>query len=240
VGANDLGKLQGDKVAEILRYLIDKRVIIAMQLVGTSFERLTCVTQMRPGPQPSFVVDLPEDFKSAAPNYNELVLRFNFNGPDRLEYIFATQGGQLKGRELHLPFPDHVERLQRRKNFRMETPLGTKLFLKIDKIQAVLGLINISLGGAYGTLLKHNEKDLSGSLLESDQRLYNAGILFPAEAEDEELLVIIKKLEVRRIEHDHERKIYKYAFEFMEVDPVEMKKLTQAIYQIQRRFLQRR
>ncbi|MDA8138147.1 MAG: PilZ domain-containing protein [Desulfobacteraceae bacterium] len=240
VETNAPGKLQGNKIAEILGYLIDKRIIISMHIVGTSFERLTCVTQMSQNPQPFFVVDLPDNFKAEAQSSSELILRFNFNGPDRLEYIFTTKGGRINGRELHLPFPDHMERLQRRRNFRMETPLGTKMFLKLDKIHAVLGLINISLGGAYGTLLKPSENGRSSSLLEVGQRILNVGILFPADDENEEQIVIIKRTEVRRIEHDQDRKIYKYAFEFTDVAPDELKKLTQLIYRIQRQFLQRR
>lgn len=237
---NDLGKVQGDKLIEIFRYLIERRIIIGMHMVGTDLERLTCVTQIAEGPQPSFSVDLPQDFKVTAQSASQLKLRFNFNGPDRLEYIFGTQGGQVNGRSLHLPLPDYVERLQRRRDFRMDTPIGTKLFIKMDKLHAVLGLINISLGGLFGTLLKHNRKDLNGSLFDENQTIVNAGILFPASDDMDEHLVIIKKSDVRRIEHDVQRKIYKYALQFMDIDPGEKKKLTQAIYAIQRQFLQRR
>lgn len=236
---SDPEKIQGDKLIEIFRYLVEKRVIIAMQMVDADLERLTCVTQVSEAP-PSFVVDLPEDFKISVNKADELKLRFNFNGPDRLEYLFAATGGQANHRELRLPLPEYLERIQRRKDFRMDTPVGSKLFLKIDKLHAVLGLNNISLGGAFGTLLKHNHKTLSGSLLAENQHIDNAGILIPSTEDRDEIIIIIKKIEVRRILHDLERKIYKYAFQFIEMDPREKSKLTQAIYAIQRQFLKRR
>lgn len=233
-------KVTGEKVAEIFRHLIEKRVIIAMHMVGTDLERLTCVTHLSEGPEPTFVVDLPEDFKVSPKDIDHLDLRFNFNGPDRVEYLFGTKGGRFNHRELRLPLPGFVERIQRRKDFRVETPVGSKLFLKFDKIHAVLGLINISLGGAFAALLKHTHKSLSGSLLAENQCIANAGICVPLADCEDDIIIIVKEMEVRRVVHDIERKIYKYAFQFNEIDTIEKKKLTQAIYAIQRQFLQRR
>ena len=56
----------------------------------------------------------------------------------------------------------------------------------------------------------------------------------------DERLVVIDRAEVRRIEHDIERRLYKYAFEFMEVDKEQKQKLTQAIYHLQRQYLKNR
>ena len=101
-------------------------------------------------------------------------------------------------------------------------------------------MINISLGGIFGALIKHNCRDLKGSLLAMGQDIHNAGIIVPPGSEREEQIIIIKKMEVRRIEHDKDRNIYRYAFEFKDILTTETKKLTQAIYYFQRVFLQRR
>jgi PilZ domain len=238
---NDPGKVQEKKLYELFEYLFEKRVIIAMHVIGSNFERLTCINGIETDAGTNWLlVDLPDGFQAAVPKFEPWLLRFNFNGPDQLEYIFSTRGGQISGHNLKIAFPDYVERLQRRKNFRMETPIGTKMLLKMEKIQAVLGLINISLGGALGALIKHNRRDLTGSLLSMDQRIFNAGILVPGDTDFEQQLIIVKKSEVRRIEHDIERNIYRYAFEFIDIEPNEKKKLTQSIYHFQRVFLKRR
>lgn len=238
---SDPGKIEGPKLLDLFGYLMEKRVIISMHLVGSEFERLTCVNGIQEDAERNWLlVDLPEGFDAAASKTEPWQVRFNFNGPDQLEYIFSTRGGQIRDHHLKLPFPEYAQRLQRRKNFRMQTPAGTKLLLKLDKTTAVLGLINISLGGALGALIKHNRKDLKGSLLSMDQRIVNAGIFVPADSDFEEELILIKRSQVRRIEHDMERNIYRYAFEFIEIDTNENKKLTQAIYHFQRQFLKRR
>jgi hypothetical protein len=237
----DPTKLHEQKMFDLFNYLIDKRVIISMHLIGTDFERLTCVTEVRRESEgPWLQIDMPDGFQAVASRHGSLNLRFNFNGPDQLEYIFTTQGGFLKGRDLHLPFPEYVERVQRRKNFRMPTPIGTKMMFRTERGPAVLGVINISLGGIFGALVKPAAKDLNGSLLAMGQAIQHAGIIVPADSETEELIIIIHKMEVRRIEHDQERHIFRYAFEFKDVLPNETKKLTHAIYYFQRVFLQRR
>lgn len=238
---NDPGKVQGERLEALFNGLIDKKVIISIHVVGTGFERLTCIASIGRNSEGSYLlIDRPDGFSQSAGNSEPWNLRFNFNGPDHLEYIFSTRGGELCGPNLKVPFPEYVERLQRRKDFRILTVPGTKLLFAADKLKGVIDLVNISLGGAFGVLRKHKPKAQSTSLLSVDQRLYKVGLIFPADKEMDEQLVVINKAEVRRIEHDIERRLYKYAFEFMDVDKEQKQKLTQAIYHIQRQYLKNR
>ena len=238
---SDPGKIVGRKLDALFEALIVEKTIISMHVVGTDFQRLTCITAVEQGSDGNrLVVDCPEGFSKAASPNKTLNIRFTFNGRDHLEYIFGTTGGIRRGRELKLPFPDYVERLQRRKNFRIDTLPGTRLLFSIGKMGGRIDLINISLGGAFGLLVKPGSKDLSGSLLKINQRLYNVRIVFPADNLVEKRTVVIKKAEVRRIELDRERKRCKYAFEFMVIDKENLRELTNAIYHIQRQFLQNR
>ena len=238
---NDPGKIQGDKLDALFSELILKKTIISIYVVGTGFERLTCVIAIEGNSGNRYLlIDRPDGFGRAAGQGEPWNLRFNFNGSDHLEYIFNTRGGEYSERALKIPFPEYVERLQRRKDFRILTRPGSKLLFASKKLKGVVDLINISLGGAFGVLRKHNQKDLSGPLFAVDQQLYKIGLIFPADKELDEQVVVINKAEVRRIEHDKERKLYKYAFEFMEIDKHQKLKLTQAIYHIQRQYLKNR
>jgi hypothetical protein len=238
---SDPGKVQGEKLATLFNELIDKKVIISIHVVGTGFERLTCIASLERDSEADYLlIDRPDGFSQSASQDGAWNLRFNFNGPDQLEYIFSTRGGEICGRNLKVPFPEYVERLQRRKDFRILTVPGTKLLFAVEKIKGVIDLINISLGGAFGVLRKHKSKAPGGSVLALDQRLYKIGLIFPADKEMNEQLVVINKAEVRRIEHDKERRLYKYAFEFMDVDKAQKQKLTQAIYHLQRLYLKSR
>lgn len=237
----DAGKVQGEKLTELFNELVQKKVIISMNVVGAGFDRLTCITGITKETSGQYLlVDPPDDFKEAAADRDLWHLRFNFNGPDQLEYIFSTKGGVLGEDGLRLPFPDHVERLQRRRNFRVNTLTGTRMYFKLKKIQGVLDLINISLGGTYGVLVKHNFKFMRGSVLKVDQQLYDVSMVFPGEENEPDETIHVKRAEVIRVEHDRDRGYYRYAFEFKELEKETQQRLTQVIYGLQRRYLQRR
>ena len=237
----DPGKLKGPKLDTLFEELIEKKTILSMQVVGKDFQRLTCITAVeRTSGINYLLVDRPADFSEALGNDESLKLRFNFNGADQLEYLFSTGGGITSGNNLKIPFPDYVERLQRRKNFRIDTLPGTYLSFASGKLKCRIDLINISLGGAFGVLTKPNDKNQKTAPFKPDQRLYRMSIVFPGDKHQEQQTVAIRKAEVRRVERDRERKLFKFAFEFMTVEKEEHEKLTTAIYHIQRQFLQNR
>lgn len=238
---NDIGKIQNSKLDELFNDLIASKHIISMHVMGTDFERLTCVISTEQDSNGKFLqIDKPAGFEKAVKKSEQWKIRFSFIGPDRLEYLFYTDEGSVNGATLKIPYPEFVERLQRRKDFRVSTLWGTKLVFVFNGVKGVISLINLSLGGAFGVLMKHNQKELKGPLFAKDQPLYKIGIIFPADRDNDEKVVIINKAEIRRIEHDIERKLYKYAFEFIEMDRCERQKLTQAIYNIQRQYLKNR
>jgi len=237
----DAGKVQGEKLAELFNELIEKKTIISMNVVGAGFDRLTCITGIaKDGKDECLLIDPPEDFKKAAADKDLWHLRFNFNGPDQLEYIFSTRGGELVEQGLKIPFPEHVERLQRRRNFRVDALTGTRMHFTLKKIEGVLDLINVSQGGAYGVLVKHNFKFMRGSVLKMDQQVYDIRILFPGDENDPGETICVKHAEVKRVEHDQDRGFYRYAFEFKEMEKEEQQRLIQVIYDLQRKYLQRR
>jgi hypothetical protein len=235
------GKVQGEKLTELFNQLISKKVIISMNVVGAGFDRLTCITGISKDANGNYLfVDPPDDFREAAAKKDLWHLRFNFNGPDQLEYIFSTRGGEISTQGLKIPFPEHVERLQRRRNFRVNTFIKTRMHFKLKKIQGVLDLINVSLGGTYGVLVKHNFKFIRGSVLKMDQQVYDISLVFPGDENAPDETIYVKRAEVKRIEHDQDRGFYRYAFEFKEMEKEEKQRLTQVIYGLQRKYLQRR
>jgi hypothetical protein len=237
----EAGKVQGEKLTELFTDLVAKKIIISMNVVGAGFDRLTCITGITQDTDGNhLLVDPPDDFEEAAAIKDLWHLRFNFNGPDHLEYIFSTRGGAFCERGLKIPFPEHVERLQRRRNFRVKTLTGAKMHFKLKKIHGIIDLINVSLGGVYGVLTKHNFKFIRGPVLKKDQQVYDVSIVFPGNHDQPGDTIFVKKAEVKRVEHDQERGFYRFAFEFKELEKNEQNKLTQVIYDLQRWYLQRR
>lgn len=237
----EAGKVQGEKLTELFNALIEKKIIISMNVVGAGFDRLTCITGITNDENGNhLLVDPPDDFEEAAAVKDLWHLRFNFNGPDQLEYIFNTRGGEISEQGLKIPFPEHVERLQRRRNFRVNAFTGTRMHFNLKKIQGVLDLINISLGGAYGILVKHNFKFIRGSVLKMDQQVYGISVVFPGDETVSDETINVERAEVKRVEYDQDRGFYRYAFEFKEMGKTEQQRLTQIIYGLQRKYLQRR
>jgi hypothetical protein len=237
----DAAKVQGKKLVELFKEIVEKKVIISMHVVGAGLDRLTCITGMTESPENNHLfVDPPDDFKEVAADKSLWHLRFNFNGPDKLEYLFSTRGGELGDQGLKIPFPEHVERLQRRRNFRVDTLTGSEMHFRLKKIQGIIHLINISQGGAYGVMVKHNFKFIRGSVLKMDQHVYDIRMIFPGGDDEPDETIYVKKAQVKRIEHDQERGFYHYAFEFKEMEKDEQSRLTQVIYGLQRIYLRRR
>jgi hypothetical protein len=237
----DAGKVQGEKLTELFDELIAKKTIVSMNVVGAGFDRLTCITgATESSGSRHLLIDAPEDFKEAAADKNLWHLRFNFNGPDKLEYIFSAKGGALTDQGIVIPFPEEVERLQRRRNFRVNTFPETRMYFKLKKIQGTLDLINVSMGGAYGVLVKHNFKFMRGSVLKMDQQLEDISLVFPGDKDEADETVYVKKAQVKRVEYDEDRGFYRYAFAFSEMEKEEQRRLTQVIYGLQRKYLQLR
>lgn len=234
-------RIRGAKMIELFRRLAASKTIISMLIIGSGFERLTCITDVKEdGKENEIVVDLPNGFKDAAKNQKSLRLNFNFNGPDKLEYLFATQGGRYTDNELRLPLPDYVERLQRRKDFRMRAPVGTQMHFQIKQLQSTLNLINISLGGALGELKVKSKTVSKRPALKERQPVFKIRLIFPGQNSNEEQVVSIQKAEVVRIEKDENTHKYKYALRFLYMDRDEKQKLTEHIYRIQREYLKRK
>jgi c-di-GMP-binding flagellar brake protein YcgR len=237
----DASKISGQKLVALFDTLVANKTIMSMHLMGSRYERITYIIGIDTAEkEPRLVVDNPEGFNKAAADARPWRLRFNFNGPDKLEYIFEVNGGDSRGKDLVLPLPDFVERIQRRKNFRIDAPLGSQLSFTLSSEACTIYLINISLGGAFGVLTQPKPKQIPRALLKKDQRIYRLELGFPGDEEMEAQTIRIKKAEVRRTEHDRERHIYKFAFEFMDMARQEKEKLTRAIYHAQRQFLQKR
>lgn len=232
---------EDNKLTAFFHDLIEKKMILSMNVVGTGFDRLTCITEIEEEDGENYlVVDPPDDFEEAIHRDRPLDLRFNFNGPDHLEYVFESLGATIASNGIRMPFPKQVERLQRRQDFRIATLPGTEMHFRLKKIRGALDLINVSLGGAYGILAKHNFKFMRRSVLKMEQRVYQCRLVFPGDREAAGETIYVNTAEVKRVEHDEEKNVYRYALAFCDMEKDEEQRLIQAIYDLQRKYLRRR
>jgi c-di-GMP-binding flagellar brake protein YcgR len=218
-----------------------EKIMLSMRLVGQNYERLTMVTRIPKNEKTSFfAIDPPRDFRNTVSKLDTWEIHFNFNGPDNLEYIFTTSGGKFYDNEIQINFPDYIERLQRRRYFRLSVPAGTKLFFESDQVQREINLINISMRGTLGLLKTFNEKDQKKPILKKEDYLKDIKIIFPSDTEDNKREVNVNKTIIRRAEHDPQKNMDLYAFEFVSIDRDQERRLIQIIFNLQRLFLQKK
>ena len=239
---DERGKVSGNKRVELFTELKEQNTLLTLRLAGKDYERLTMVNEVRATDDGhAMLIDPPRGFEVVVKNVDKWKLHFTFNGPDKLEYKFTTTGGEFSGDDIVIPFPEFVERIQRRRFFRMETPIGAKLLFKHNGAQRTISLLNISEGGLYGVLSRFKEEARQKPILKNSESLFNVDLELPGDEDGEpDRRVQAKRVTVRRIEQDQEKDIHRYAFEIIDITPGDNTKLTQYIYYLQRLFLRRR
>lgn len=234
-------KIQGKKLFRLMEQLERDKTMLSMRLVGQNYERLTMITRIPKDKNVSFfAIDPPRDFRSTVANLGTWEIHFNFNGPDHLEYIFTTFGGKFSDNEIQINFPDYIERLQRRRYFRLSVPTGTTLFFESGQVKREINLINISMRGTLGVLNTFNGKDQKKPIFKKEDYLKNIEIVFPADIENNERKLRVIKAIIRRAEHNPQKNMDLYAFEFVSIDKDQEKMLIEIIYNLQRLLLQKK
>jgi hypothetical protein len=234
-------KIQGKKLIRLMEQVQREKIMLSMRLVGQNYERLTMVTRIPKDEKASFfAIDPPRDFRNIITKLDSWEIHFNFTGPDNLEYIFTTSEGKFYDNEIRINFPDYIERLQRRRYFRLSTPTGTKLFFESDQIQREINLINISMRGTLGLLNTFNGKDLKKPVFKKEDSLKNITIIFPPDIKENWQEVRVNKAIIRRAEHFPQKNMDLYAFEFVSIDKDQEKTLIQIIFNLQRLSLQKK
>ena len=236
---DDINKIQGDSIKEVFEELIRDKTFIRIRLIEGDYQRLTLMTGIRKKLRnPVFLIAYPEGFKEALVGISNWKVEIEFTGNDNLKHSFVASGGQLTQDVIRFPFPKSIHRHQRRKHFRLEAPDGTTLAFNVEADVCTEKVIDISLGGAMIALVYPEDKDSDGLPFKIGDILQDVELGFPAKTGDHQ--IDIKKAAVVRIE-DGTVGSQKYCgLQFIEIEKDQIKKLTDFIYNYQRRFLRKR
>lgn len=232
--------MESEKIYKLFEELQEHRTLINLRVIGVEgYNRLTMITGLRrDGEPPQFSVDPPEGFDEAVVGRGAWKLHFQLTGPDKLDYKFTTEGGRYEGREIWIDFPQEVERVQRRRHFRVQTVPGTRAAFKLEGDPRVMDVVNISLGGMLGIFVRRKGESGLTPRLKTGTDIHLAAIACPLEGET--LYARIDKMQVVRVEEDRANERLRYAFQFIRIDRKEVKALTAIVYALQRFFLRNR
>ena len=207
-----------------------------MNLLGKNFEGLTIITDIKKKKGIHyFIVDSPSGFGEIDQCTAGLRVLFEFTGRDHIQYAFRTQIGEMLGEDIWLKCPEALERIQRRKEFRIAPPLGTKVCFTIDDQSFETNAINISGGGALVNLHSklHDDKLFHVDALIRDLTLV-------CREKVGKVRIDISQAEIRRIDKIVKINRYVYALQFSDMTLKEDDKLRDYISRCQRDLIKKR
>lgn len=145
----DIERIYGDSRIKLFRQLQKRRTVIHFILSGKNFQRLTIVTGLALRDEtPCLLIDPPRGIGRLATASLQGDIIVQFIGQDRLPYIFKTTLYKMAETAIWIRLPAYLERIQRRKGFRITPPYETIVSFVKDGKRLQGAVINISEGGA--------------------------------------------------------------------------------------------
>ena len=232
-------KIEGRSVVSLLEALKHDGAPLKVFLTDKDFGHPNRIVDIRTKNNKSyFLIDYAPDFEDAVLSEDGGHIDFEFTDKDNIKYGFRTSGMKIFKGKIWLRLPQWIERKQRRKQFRISVPAGSKIFFHLNNQRCELKLIDISLGGSLGILAgvpNHRSQDQNPLHV---KHLKKVELFFPRE--DKNVRVIIDYCEVKRVGRNPATNQYEYGLEFIEIDNSNTKKLTDLVFRFQREFLRKR
>lgn len=234
-------RIYGDKIIRMLEHLKQERTVLKLNLLGKDYERLTIVTGIiEENKSTFFLIDYPRGFKEVVgdtdpEDVHEQRMAFEFIGGDKIPFAFRTVLDRVQGREIRIKKPKFIERIQRRKHFRIEPPMDTIMLFMRDTKKCVNSVLNLSLDGA---LISPIAKPDLGSRLYPGEDIRHIRLM--THKKFFEIRIRIKKATIRRAGKNSETGRHFYALRFMEIEKEDKNNLEKWLYKWQRAILQKR
>lgn len=232
-------KLHGKDLINIIKDLKASKTIVKMHIPEKDFTCLTIISDiLRKKRINYFQIGYPDDFSETASNLETLKISIEFTGKDKLPHIFNTSVKKISGDLLWIEFPSVIERLQKRKDFRIPIPLGTKIYFLAMGIKHNLKALNLSRSGILCVNTGSHEKTQKEPKFKIGEVIEDIAIIFPPEKKGQKIQ--IKKAIVIWFEKDSRSNLHHYGLKFVETKNDQEETLIQMIYKIQREYLRKR
>jgi c-di-GMP-binding flagellar brake protein YcgR len=237
---SNIEKIEGSRILELFRELLQEGTPLKITISDPVYEHLTCIVDLQTIEKNIyFRIQYAQSFENIVlNNAAQPSIEFEFTGKDGVKYLFRTRKSRvLKGR-VWLESPQVVEREQRRKQFRISAPSGSKLFFCLDSIKFELNIVDISTGGSLAISEDPPHKTSQNRQLMQLKHLREVELVFPPE--DENLRILIHDCEIRRLGRNPVTNQHEYGLSFQGMDNSNARKLNQLVYRFQREFLRKR
>jgi len=238
----NIEKIQGDAILQLFKKLQQEKIPLKVKLTKGDFEHLSHLKQIRKRLKSRyFLIEYSQDFLTATENIDDWRLRIEFIDSDGIKYAFQTKHSAVLQGMIWMKFPEAVHRYQRRSLFRLEAPGGTHFYFTDNEIHYKLVVINVSLGGTLGVLVRVTGQLEQELKLKSLRIIKNGELVFPSKADNEDdSKVNIKQCQIVRKNRNPQTDKHEYAVEFKKITENEQTKLTELFYRCQRDYLRQR
>jgi c-di-GMP-binding flagellar brake protein YcgR len=157
-------------ILEIFQELVDSRTVLTMEFPGTQYNWITFILEIEGRDFSSLLVDRVRGFRTALERNPQRELFFEFKDKNKVPFAFKTDVIELREQGILVQMPTLVQRNQRRKYFRVETPPGAEVWF-VDALGEEGAGVLINLGGGGAAFLLKKQPALSPGLLVGSPRL---------------------------------------------------------------------
>ena len=222
--------ITGPKVKEVLQSLILSGEMCKMEVSPTPYCWLTLLSEVREEKDQTFLlIDRVPDFEKALSSSRRQEVRIEYLENNEVPCSFLSRVLLIGPQCIWVELPERIQRIQRRKYFRLQAPAGTEILFQAEPGKSEKGRVkDYSLGGVAfltgkGVNLKTGDrvKDLLLSIPEGTHCLTFS---FPQGV-------------VKRAEPDFYQGENLYALEILELSEATRQKLNQHIFEKQRSLL---
>ena len=231
----DKERIYGQRIHKLLQDLHKDRTVLTLHLIGREYERLTIITGILNYKSTAYLtVDYPAGFRERVGDGKPSRLLFQFMGRDKIHYSFRADLKAVLKNDICVNFPDYIEKIQRRKFFRLVPPLGTKIAIA-GLSQQEVHVLNISEGGA---LLSETRAAVEKPCMGADQTICD--LRLTSLDNGRRFGIMIRKSLVRRVFKDQDTGKFHYAIQFLHMDTQDRHALGEWIFKCQREVLRKR
>lgn len=236
----EIEKITGQSIKDVFESLKKHKTLVRMRLPGTGYQHLTIVTGVRRKfNKQYFLLDYTEGFKEAAEGKEDLTAEFEFTGfEDNILRRFSATGLGYYQDQISFEMPKVIERHQRRKYFRLEAPVGTKIEFKCDDLVCSEKVVDISLGGVLIALVSFGDASQQDLPFGIGDELRDVTLCFPTDSGEERITV--KRASVVRFDKGTPEADTCCGLHFIEIESSEVEALTDFVYYYQRKYLRTR
>jgi c-di-GMP-binding flagellar brake protein YcgR len=205
----DAGSILSD-----VRYLIESRIPLQMEFPRSRFIWTTFILEIKDTDHESFLlIDNVKEFETGLASRPDAEIFMEFREKSGVPCLFRTRVIKCTPEGIWAEIPRLIQRIQKRQDFRIETPLGAEISFRRPAGKRESGrLQNISAGGAAFAIRR--ELDLTlGDVFQEVELKIPAG--------DRPVVFHIPEATVRRIHKDYFDEKSLIAIEFTDlIDPI--------------------